>query len=112
MAARALKRRRRSDPMPAKTVFLPVMNPSGLLAASAAMVGRLSDMTPRSLASERRVEGEIVRRGELLCWGLSARSRAVYDDTAAAEELEKPAAEEKRTKWRSIVRLLLSLLLL
>ena len=25
--------------------------------------------------------------GELLCWGLSARSRAVYDDTAATEEL-------------------------
>ena len=73
--------------MPAKTVFLPVMNPSGLLAASAAMVGRLSDMRPRSLASERRDEREIVRRGELLCWGLSARSRAVYDDTAAAEEL-------------------------
>ena len=71
--------------MPAKTVFLPVMNPSGLLAASAAMVGRLSDMTPRSLHPK---EGMSVRSSAavLLCWGLSARSRAVYDDTAAAED--------------------------
>ena len=37
--ARACNARKRSDPTPAKMVFLPLMNASGLIAQKAAIVG-------------------------------------------------------------------------
>jgi hypothetical protein len=54
--------------MPAKTVFLPVMNPSGAR-GERGNGGKAPGHDAVLFASERRDEREIVRRRELLRWG-------------------------------------------
>ena len=86
MAARALKAKA-VGPNAGKDGFLASDKSVRIARGERGNGGKALGHDAALFASERRDEREIVRRRELLRWGLSARSRAVYDDAAASAEL-------------------------